>query len=188
MSSLGQGRARAVGDPADGCIRASAPALRIHLARGARQHRHWVGDELRAAMGYDGKTADRVRSILSARRDVVEKRMVGGLSFLVDGSMCCGVTSTGLMVRVGSDAHERMLARPHVRPMVFAGRPLAGFVCVDPVGYRTDAALAAWIQRGIDFVSTLPAKQSVKAKRADAPRRGRPRSDSRARAGNRRTE
>lgn len=112
-------------------------------------------------MGYDEKTADRVRRILSGRRDVVEKKMVGGLSFMVNGSMCCGLTSTGFIVRVGPEARGRMLAQPHVRPMEFAGRRLAGFVNVDPGGYRTDTALATWVQRGIDFVSTLPAKKSV---------------------------
>jgi hypothetical protein len=81
---------------------------------------------------------------------------------MVNGSMCCGVTGTALMVRVGPQARERALARPHVRPMIFAGRQLAGFVCVDPEGYRTDAALAAWVQRGIDFVSTLPAKSPAR--------------------------
>jgi hypothetical protein len=108
--------------------------------------------------GYDETTAERVRRLLSARLDVVEKRMVGGLSFMVGGSMCCGVTGDALMVRVGPEGRERALARPHVRLMELGGRPLAGFVCVDPGGYRTDRALAAWVQRGIEFVSTLPAK------------------------------
>jgi hypothetical protein len=110
-------------------------------------------------MGYDEKTAERVRRILSQRPDVIEKNMVGGLSFMLNGSMCCGVTGTAFMVRVGPEARDAVLAQPHVRPMEFAGRPLAGFVCVDPGGYRTDAALAKWVQRGIDFVSTLPAKK-----------------------------
>jgi hypothetical protein len=77
---------------------------------------------------------------------------------MVGGSMCCGVTGTALMVRVGPEARERALAQPHVRPMKFAGRALAGFVCVDPEGYRTDKALATWVQRGIDLVATLPVK------------------------------
>lgn len=106
-------------------------------------------------MGYDEKTAERVRQFLSGQHDVVEKRMIGGLSFMVSGSMCCGVTRDGLMVRVGPEAREWALAQPYVRPMEFAGRPLSGFVCVDPEGYETDTALAVWIQRGIDFVSTL---------------------------------
>jgi TfoX/Sxy family transcriptional regulator of competence genes len=124
------------------------------------------------AMGYDVKTAERVRRILASRGGVVEKRMVGGLSFVVDGNMCCGVTGSALMVRVGADARKRVLAEPHVRPMEFAGRPLAGFLCVDPEGFPTDAALAAWVQRGIDFVATLPAK-SPAAGRLDPMRRRR---------------
>lgn len=89
---------------------------------------------------------------------------------MVNGSMCCGVTSTALMVRVGPEAYERALAQPHVRPMKFAGRPLAGYVCIDPEGCRTDAALGKWVQRGIDFVSTLPAKGTA----ARRPRRRAP--------------
>jgi len=110
-------------------------------------------------MGYDQKTAERVRRILSGHPDVVEKKMVGGLSFSIKGAMCCGVTSTGLMVRVGADARDQVLAQPHVKPMEFAGRPLAGFVCIDPSGYRTEKQLAAWVERGIDFASSLPSKK-----------------------------
>src|SRR5216684_3078894 len=116
-------------------------------------------------MSYDLKTAERVRQILSSRRDVAERRMVGGLSFAVGGSMCCGVTGNALMVRVGAEARERTLAQPHVRPMEFAGRPLAGFVLIDPEGFRTDAALAAWVQRGLDFAATLPAKRPATSRR-----------------------
>lgn len=105
-------------------------------------------------MAYDERTTKRVRRILSGRRDVVEKKIVGGLSFIVKGSMCCGVTRTALMVRVGPEAHGRTLAEPHARPMEFAGRPLAGFVCIDPEGYRTDTALAAWVRRAATRAST----------------------------------
>ncbi len=106
-------------------------------------------------MGYDEKAAERVRQILSGRGDVVEKWMVGGMSFMGTGSMCCGVTRNALMVRVGAEARDWALAQPHVRPMEFGGRTLAGFVCVEPEGYQSDASLVAWVQRGIDFVSTL---------------------------------
>ena len=121
-------------------------------------------------MGYDEKTAERVRHILSRRRDVVEKRMIGGLSFMLNGSMCCGLIRTGFMVRIGPEARESALTQPHVRPMKFGGRPLAGFVYVEPEGYRTDAELATWVQRGIDFVSTLPAKK-VRLSRPKLPRK-----------------
>ena len=66
-------------------------------------------------MGYDKDTAERVRRLLSGRRNVVEKKMIGGLCFMVNGSMCCGISSTALMVRVGPEASERALAQPHTR-------------------------------------------------------------------------
>ena len=112
-------------------------------------------------VSYDEATAERIRRILSRRRDVVEKKMFGGLCFMVNGGMCCGLTSAALMVRVGRDRHRGALAQPHARPMDFTGRPLAGMVYVDPKGYRTDAGLAKWVQRGTDFVSTLPAKKQA---------------------------
>jgi hypothetical protein len=122
-------------------------------------------------MGYDLKTAERVRRLLSSRNDVAEKRMVGGLSFVFGGSMCCGVTGSALMVRVGPEARERVLAERHVRPMEFAGRPLAGFVLVDPEGFGSDTALAAWVQRGLDFVATLPVKRPAAGSPGAAHRR-----------------
>jgi len=79
--------------------------------------------------------------------------MVGGLSFMVDGRMCCGVTSSGLMVRLGTDGAARALDEPHVRPMVLGGKPVAAFVVVDPEGFADDAALAAWIERGLAFLA-----------------------------------
>ncbi len=96
-------------------------------------------------------TLERVRRFLAGRPGIVEKRMVGGVSFMVDGTMCCGVSGSALMVRVGSEGRNRALSQPHVRPMKFAGRPLAGFVLVDPDGITTDEALAAWVRRGLDF-------------------------------------
>ncbi len=110
-------------------------------------------------MPYDEPTAARVRSALMGRRDVVEKPMMGGLCFMVSGKMCCGVSRSALMIRVGPAAYKRVLTRPHVRPLEFAGRRPRGFVLVDPDGYRTDTALAAWVRRGLEFVSALPAKE-----------------------------
>jgi TfoX/Sxy family transcriptional regulator of competence genes len=106
-------------------------------------------------LSYDAEAAERVRQLLSGRDDVVEKRMVGGLSFLVNGNMCCGITGTSLMVRVGAEGREQTLREPHVRPMRFAGRTLSGFVCVEPAGFASDDALAGWVQRGLGFVSGL---------------------------------
>lgn len=111
-------------------------------------------------MSYDLEAAERVRQVLDDRDDVVEKRMVGGLSFLVNGNMCCGVTGTALMVRVGAEGREQALRESHTRPMRLAGRALSGFICVEPAGFATDDALARWVQRGLAFVAGLPAKSS----------------------------
>jgi TfoX/Sxy family transcriptional regulator of competence genes len=109
-------------------------------------------------LSYDPEAAERVRQLLSGRDGIVEKKMVGGLSFLVNGNMCCGVTGTALMIRVGADGREEALREPYTRPMQFAGRALSGFICVEPAGFEADDALAWWVQRGLDFVSGLPAK------------------------------
>lgn len=123
-------------------------------------------------MAYDERTAERVRKLLSGRRDVVEKKLMGGVCFMVKGAMCCSVSGRGgLLVRVGAPAYERMLAEPHVSAMEMRGRPMTGFVRVAPDGYKTDAALSAWIERGLDFVATLPAKQARKQSTRKAPAR-----------------
>jgi TfoX/Sxy family transcriptional regulator of competence genes len=109
-------------------------------------------------VSFDADAAERVRRVLSGRVEVVEARMVGGLSFLVNGNMCCGITGTELMIRVGANSREKALREPHVRPMAFGGRVLSGFICIEPAGYAADDALASWVQRGLDFVSGLPAK------------------------------
>ena len=109
-------------------------------------------------MSYNHEAAGRVRRLLSDRGDVVEKKMVGGLSFLVNGNMCCGITGEALMIRVGAESREETLREPYVQPMLFAGRSLSGFVCIEPAGYAADDALASWVRRGLDFVSELPAK------------------------------
>jgi len=109
-------------------------------------------------LNYDPEAAERVQQVLSNRDGVVEKKMVGGLSFLVNGNMCCGITDRALMVRVGAKDREQALQEPHVRPMQLGGRTLSGFICVEPAGFAADDALASWVQRGLDFASRLPAK------------------------------
>jgi TfoX/Sxy family transcriptional regulator of competence genes len=110
-------------------------------------------------VSFDPEAAARVRRFLSGRGDVVERKMVGGLSFLVNGNMCCGITGTALMVRVGADSREQALLEPHVRQMLFGDRVLSGFICVEPEGYAADDALASWVERGLDLVAGLPAKR-----------------------------
>jgi TfoX/Sxy family transcriptional regulator of competence genes len=125
-------------------------------------------------MSYDEHLADRIRRHLADRTDVVEKRMFGGLCFMVGGTMCCGLTKTDLMVRVGPDQYEAALAQPHARPMDFTGRPLKGMVYVAPGGLRTEAALARWIQRGLSFVSAVaPAAKKGRTERSAGSARSR---------------
>ena len=115
-------------------------------------------------MAYDEQAADRIRKLLSRRRDVDEKRLMGGLCFTLRGNMCCSVSGRGgILVRVGAPAYARMLVEPHVEPLEMRGRPVNGFVRVGPDGYRTDAGLKKWVQRAVDFVATLPAKSSRKS-------------------------
>ena len=109
-------------------------------------------------MAYDETLAARVRTILAAHKAVSEKRMMGGLCFMVGGNMCCGVTGGALMVRVGPEAYERTLGEPHVRPLEFGGRRPKAFVLVDAKGVPTKAKLVAWVGRGLAFVATLPKK------------------------------
>jgi TfoX/Sxy family transcriptional regulator of competence genes len=110
-------------------------------------------------MAYDEATAKRVRSALFGQSNVVERKMMGGLKFMLNGNMLCSVSGRGgLLIRVGEKNREAVLKEPHVRPMKLGARTLAAFVLVDPAGYRTDAALRKWLQRGLDFLATLPVK------------------------------
>jgi TfoX/Sxy family transcriptional regulator of competence genes len=120
-------------------------------------------------MTYDEKLAERIRRALPPTEDIVEKKMFGGLALLLDGKMFVGINDKDLMVRVGADAYEATLARPHVRPMDFTGRPLTGYVYVSAAGSRTDDAVAAWIRQAIEFVRTLPTKKTPRPARR--PRR-----------------
>ena len=109
-------------------------------------------------MAYDETLAARIRRVLPPNDRIVEQRMFGGTVFLLDGKMVCGVANSDLMVRVGPDAYQAALRRPHARPMDFTGRPLTGFIFVSPSGWRTDAAVAKWLRQALDFVAGLPAR------------------------------
>jgi TfoX/Sxy family transcriptional regulator of competence genes len=109
-------------------------------------------------MAYDEGVAERLREAYETVSSVVEKKMFGGLAFMVSGHMSCGVVNDTLMVRVGPDQYADALSRPHVREMDFTGKPLKGFVYVAPPGFETDEALASWVRLSLDFVSSLPPK------------------------------
>ncbi|MEX2301150.1 MAG: TfoX/Sxy family protein [Bryobacterales bacterium] len=109
-------------------------------------------------MPFDEALAQRTRSLIRGDYAVEEKRMFGGLAFMVNGHMCSGISGQDLMVRVGPDIFEQALKRPHARPMDFTGRPLRGFVYVSPEGCRTSAKLNGWVKLGLDFALSLPPK------------------------------
>jgi TfoX/Sxy family transcriptional regulator of competence genes len=109
-------------------------------------------------MAADEKTVRRVRGVLASRTDVTERRMFGGVAFMVSGNMLCAVGAEHLMVRVGPTLYEAALRRPHARPMRFTGRTLRGYITVAPSGYSSARALADWIATAIAFVTTLPPK------------------------------
>src|SRR5215468_1498140 len=99
-------------------------------------------------MAYDEKLADRIRQAVGPRPDVTEKKMFGGVAFLLDGKMFVGIVKDDLMVRVGPERYEAALAEANVRPMDFTGRPMNGYVFVAPGGSRTEKAVKKWTDRG----------------------------------------
>lgn len=109
-------------------------------------------------MAYDEGLAERLRLALSSRDDVAEKRMFGGVAFMVRGHMTVGVVKEDLCARVGPDAFEAALALPGARPMDFTGRPMKGWLFVDADGVDDDDALEGWIARTLAFTTSLPAK------------------------------
>jgi TfoX/Sxy family transcriptional regulator of competence genes len=101
-------------------------------------------------------TARKIRNALEETPGVSERQIIGGVAFLVQGNMCCGVFDEKLVVRVGPDAYDEALREPHARPMDFTGRPLPGFVYIAREGYASETALRQWIDRSVGFVRSLP--------------------------------
>ncbi len=109
-------------------------------------------------MAYDERLAMRIRLLLQDLALAEEKKMFGGTGYLVNGNMACGVNGRRLIVRLDPAEYEEALARPHVRPFDMTGRPMKGWVTVEPAGVESDAALRAWVERGLHYVLTLPPK------------------------------
>ena len=111
-------------------------------------------------MTYDEDLAARVRAVLPAGESVTERQMFGGLAFMLGGHMFCGIVKDSLMVRLGPEAADRALDRPHVRPMDFTGRPMKGMVFVDPGGLH-GARLLEWVDAAAAFARALPPKSAA---------------------------
>ena len=109
-------------------------------------------------MAYDEALAQRIRTKLKLTRGLTEKKMFGGVGFLINGNMACGVNKQDLIVRLADDDSAKALKRPHVRPFDMTGRPMKGWVLVAPAGLSSDRALDEWIDKSVAFARTLPPK------------------------------
>lgn len=109
-------------------------------------------------MAYDEALAERVRSIIGARDAVTERKMFGGISWMLGGNMACGVLGEDLCVKLSPEDADRALAEPHTRPFEMSGRPARAFVVVDGSAVAGDTDLARWVDAGADHAASLPPK------------------------------
>ena len=109
-------------------------------------------------MAFDESLAARIRKRLGARAGLAEKQMFGGLAFLVNGNMCCGVRGREMLVRLDPAETDRALRDRHVRVFELAGRSMKGWILVGPAGLKSAAALAKWVRAGLDYAGSLPPK------------------------------
>src|SRR6516164_4612662 len=109
-------------------------------------------------MAFDESLAARIRQHLARRKSVEEKKMFGGVGFLLNGNMLVGVWKDSLIVRLGPEEGDEALKEPHVKEFDITGRAMKGWVLVAPEGVDADEQLKGWIERAVKFVKTLPAK------------------------------
>ena len=107
-------------------------------------------------MAYDESLAGGIRDVLAHRLDIKEKKMFGGLGFLLNGNMLVGVWKDSLIVRVGTDAYEDALREPHVKDFDITGKQMKGWIMVESEGVEMEDQLRNWIERATMFVKTLP--------------------------------
>ena len=110
-------------------------------------------------MAYNLELAKRVRAQMQGLPTLEEKKMFGGVGYLLHGNMACGVHGEGLIVRVDPENDARLLKKPHTHPFDMTGKPMKGWLIVEAEGCRTEAQLAAWVKEGVDFALSLPAKE-----------------------------
>lgn len=111
-------------------------------------------------MAFDPGLAQRVREVLGDRPGITERKMFGGLAFLVHGKMFVGIRNSSLMARVGPERHADALAMSNVRAMDFTGRPMKGYVYIDPPAIADERDLQAWVVWCAEYVASLPEKQA----------------------------
>lgn len=110
-------------------------------------------------MSYDEGLAEKVRNSLKGKKGIAEKKLFGGVAFLLNGNMAIGVNKNDLIVRVDAEDHDQLVSQKHVRTFdLSGGRPMKGWLLVAPSGVKAEKDLKAWIQQGIDFAGSLPKK------------------------------
>lgn len=109
-------------------------------------------------MAYDRNLAQRIIDVLQGTPALDEKKMFGGVGYLIHGNMAVGVHGNDLIVRVGLEAHADAMRRPHTRPFDMTGRPMSGWLVVEAAGIQDPAVLAEWIQLGVSYAQSLPPK------------------------------
>jgi TfoX/Sxy family transcriptional regulator of competence genes len=108
-------------------------------------------------MAYDLKLAERIRSQLDGI-PVVEKKMFGGIGFLLNGKMACGVNKDNLIVRIDPEKQDSLLKKPHAKPFDLTGKPMKGWLLIEKDGVKTEKQLSVWVKEGVEFASSLPPK------------------------------
>ncbi len=109
-------------------------------------------------MAFDEGLAERIRKLLARQKGLTEKRMFGGLAFLLNGNMCCGVHQRELIVRLDPEQAAVALTEPHTRVFDLSGRPMKGWILVEPAGLPEEPALARWLRFGTKYAASLPKK------------------------------
>jgi TfoX/Sxy family transcriptional regulator of competence genes len=109
-------------------------------------------------MAFNEQLAQRIRNILSDNPSLIEKKMFGGVGFLLFGNMICGVNQGDLIVRVGPDKHAEALSQPYTRVFDITGKPMSGWVLVSAEGCNSNEKLQKWVLLALDYVQTLPPK------------------------------
>jgi TfoX/Sxy family transcriptional regulator of competence genes len=109
-------------------------------------------------VAYSEELAERIREVIDGLPGVVERKMFGGIAWMVNGNMACGIIGDDLMVRLDRDDAEAAQAEEHVGPMEFTGRAMRGFILVEAEGVEGDTDLGRWVDAGADFAESLPSK------------------------------
>jgi hypothetical protein len=109
-------------------------------------------------VAYSEELAERIREVIDDRPGVTERKMFGGIAWMVNGNMACGIIGEDLMVRLERDDAEAALAEEQVGPMEFTGRPMRGFITVEAAGVEDAGQLGRWVDAGADFAESLPPK------------------------------